>query len=73
MKEWTRGFVVAHNGHDRLVQELHLWKRHKTASLDTGIVGAHNGHDTVVQSFTCTRRVKKDQEKCRCTNGHDTL
>ena len=28
-----QGIVVAHNGHDNLVQELHLWERHESAQF----------------------------------------
>ena len=28
LRSWTRAYVAAHNGHDNLVQELHLWSLH---------------------------------------------
>ena len=28
MSSWTKGICRAHNGHDNLVQELHLWNGH---------------------------------------------
>ena len=44
VSSWTGASVVALNGHDNLIQELHLWKRQQKTSQKTVLL-IHTGHD----------------------------
>ena len=68
MSSWTRANVVAHNGHDNLVQELHLWNghvdwQHHASSVEPSIALENDHGQEVISQSHCRTKHCAQYEK----------